>query len=240
MDMEEPAASLSPALPSDIPRLASIFTAAFATDTHTQLKAAAHPAHSQEEGMADGLRYWISTAKKCVVLKATIGREIVGWAAWGWHGFELDLADEWKVDEVSPTEKETAPRSEESMVEPPGIKRLKEITNADMEAWGDTFMPDPSTECMILVAIAIHPDWQGKGVGASLISWGLTRARERGVFAWVSSSDGGWGAFEKAGFEYAGELRLDLDEFADGIKDENGRPWGEYVWRYGKTQIKQQ
>lgn len=239
--MSKPTVSLSLALPSDISRLASIFTSAFSTDAHTQLKAVAHPTHSQERGMADGLRYWISSAKKTVVIKATVDGEIVGWAAWGWHGFDLDLAEEWKAGKTPPevpavAEEKTQPHAVEP---PPGIKRLKEITNADMEKWQNKLMPDPSTECMILVAIAVHPDWQGKGVGARLISWGLTRAREQGVFAWVSSSDGGWGAFEKAGFAHVGELRLDLDEFSDGIKGENGRLWGEYVWRYGKTRPKQ-
>ncbi|KAF9456005.1 acyl-CoA N-acyltransferase [Collybia nuda] len=243
--MEKPVITISPALPSEIPRLASIFTAAFATDAHTQLKAVAHPSHNQERGMTEGLEYWISSAKKCVVIKATIDHDIVGWTTWGWHGFDLGLPEEWKATYVQDTPpnasvvigEEKNAHSTDS--QPAGIKRLKEITNADMEAWENRFMPNQSTECMILAAIAVHPDWQGKGVGSRLINWGLTKAHKRGVFTWVSSSDGGWGAFEKAGFEYVGELRLDLDEFSDGIKREDGRPWGEYVWRYGKIQPKQ-
>lgn len=57
------------------------------------------------------------------------------------------------------------------------------------------------------------------------------------MYCWVSSSDGGFRAFEKNGFKEVGLLALDLDEFVgEGVRggslDAVDEKWGEYVWRY--------
>lgn len=70
-------------------------------------------------------------------------------------------------------------------------------------------------------------------------------ADEYGSYAWVHSSMSGWGAFRKAGFREAGRLKIDLDEYADGVEwegaeegeednmEEIGKGFGKYLFRCG-------
>jgi hypothetical protein len=53
-----------------------------------------------------------------------------------------------------------------------------------------------------------------------LIKWGRVIVDSEGVYCWVSSSDKGWGTFQKMGFREVGRLSVDLDDFADeGVKE---------------------
>lgn len=234
---------------SDIPLLAEIFTEAFLSDTHTALKAASQPPGSQEQGMSEGLEYWMSRPQRQVVLKARLGSEIAGWVCWGWHGIEVDV--EGYLEDISymqrslhalpaVTEDETIPEPFDQALRNhgnnplSGLEVLESITNADMDKWQRRFMPSASTRCMILVAIAVHPSHQGKGVGHALIDWGLEIADQQQALTWVSGSDAGWPVFEKKGFRLYGGLTAKLDDFADGVRQKDGEEWGEYTWRYGK------
>ena len=119
------------------------------------------------------------------------------------------------------------------------IKELEDRTNVSMISWQSILMPT-GTKCLYIIAIAVLPSHQGRGIGRSLIQWGTKLADEKGVFCWVHSSNAGWRVFEKEGFGEVGRLEVDLDEYAEGLRNEgreDGR-WGFYVFRYMKRPLR--
>lgn len=238
---------LSAASLADTPSLVAIFVDAFRHDTHTALKIASQAPGTQEQAMTDGLKYWLNN-KNCLVLTATLGTSTVGWACWSWRNIDDIPSFEEKMPEdllcrsihTAIPERETITTEPlEYAVRPshsdkPGIELLEDITNENMSLWQDTkFCPTKDTKCMTLVAIAVDSKFQGQGIGSALVGWGLDQADELGIFAWVSSSQSGWIAFERLGFQLCGGLKANLDDFADGIENGDDK-WGEYVWRFGK------
>jgi GNAT superfamily N-acetyltransferase len=179
---------------------------------------------------------------KCRVMKAVMADgETAGFAVWAFGGFEhvfkgegvpapvinygeKDQEEKGKEDEVQDGESKTKTK----------IQELAEITNSSMEEWQARFMP-PGFRCMVLVAISVLPKYQGQGIDSALIKWGTEIADREGVYCWVSSSDKGWGAFQKMGFREVGRLSVDLDDFADeGIRNEQREDgkWEDYHLRY--------
>ena len=263
---------ISPASLSSIPALANISDLAFKTDTHTQLKELCKPSPRSQTGtsnhassMASALKSWMSVPKgRIVVLQAVEegSGEIAGWAAWAGKGIEVAWVDEvvaTTTDEGITEEARSKDTKNETSKEENGnanaeddqpkpsheILALETLTNNTMAFWASHFSgpsPEPSPH-LIFISIAIHPSHQGCGVGSSLINWGTSIADAHGVFCWVSSSDGGYRVFEKAGFREVGMLAVELDEFAvdvDGervrnpdAKGEDGK-WGMYTWRWMK------
>ncbi|PVH89839.1 hypothetical protein DL98DRAFT_6199 [Cadophora sp. DSE1049] len=217
---------------------------------------------SHASSMASALKSWMSLPKgKIVVLQAVEegSGEIVGWAAWAGKGVEVV----WEGEDMNETQedvgeslaKETEGEGEENAEEPkpsPQILALETLTNNTMTFWATHFStPSPSLTSpsrppphLILISLTIHPLHQGHGLGTSLINWGTRLADTHGVFCWVSSSDGGYRVFEKAGFREVGRLGVDLDEFAVGADgwrvrkpDADGEGvgrWGMYTWRWMK------
>lgn len=188
--------TLTPATPSDIPTLAQISQLAFATDTHTRLKALIKGSDHALE-MSSVVSSWLSRPKrKCTVMKAvTPEGETVGWAFWAFAGFEYgsgvgnveqDAQDEGpqqkeevrKVEEQEKKEGKGSPEKEKTKIE-----ELGAITGGSMREWKAKLMP-PGSKCMILVAIPVLPAYQGMGVGSALIRWGTRIADEEGVYCW--------------------------------------------------------
>ncbi|MCJ1309649.1 hypothetical protein MMC25_003309 [Agyrium rufum] len=203
--------------------------------------------------------------KKCVVLKAvddSTGTS-VGWVCWGFKGFDIPSAtcDATTPRPAEDTQKQEVEEAEKSKTEASvskegsgdaasvttgeadrenddkyddNIKRLDELTNDHMSEWMAHIMPE-GTKCMFLYSIAINPAYQKRGIGSVLIRWGTEKADEAGVFCWVHSSDGGYGAFEANGYVERQRLVVNLDEYAGGVKRpgvEGDGKWGEYVFRY--------
>lgn len=56
-------------------------------------------------------------------------------------------------------------------------------------------------ESWYLETLAVHPGFQGRGVGRDLVQWGLERAEEEGICASVVSAKGKDGFYRKAGFD---------------------------------------
>lgn len=164
--------------------------------------------------------------------------------------------DEKKEEDEAGNEGEQNVEDEEPTPSPQ-ILALETLTNNTMTFWSSHFstpssFPSPTSSSsspttsqphLILIALTIHPLHQSHGIGTSLINWGTRIADAHGVFCWVSSSDGGYPVFEKAGFREVGRLAVELDEFAVGIDGErirnpdaeggDGR-WGMYTWRWMK------
>lgn len=124
------------------------------------------------------------------------------------------------------------------------IAELEDITNSFMAYFQSQIMPPStpsspsSTRCLFIIAITVHPSYQGLGIGRELVRWGTKIADKEGVFCWVSSSDGAFRMFEKEGFEEVERLEKELDGYACGVMDVGGEgsgkdgKWGKYVWRY--------
>ncbi|KAF6825956.1 GNAT family [Colletotrichum plurivorum] len=228
--------TLRPATDSDVDTLASIADAAFATDTHTQLKAAFHGESSFKDGMRQGLEGWLQSPKVDLIVAEVDGKP-VGWIGWARRGFAGD------VDQpLSGPEEEPLAAAEELRT----IKNLEELTNASMEYWVCRLMP-PGCRCRIVVSCVVHPEYQGRGVGSRLLRWGTEKAdSEEGVFCWVQSSMGAVAAYKKLGFREVGRLKANLDEYAEGKEPGetwehvtgSRTSWGTYSWVYMRREAK--
>jgi GNAT superfamily N-acetyltransferase len=82
---------------------------------------------------------------------------------------------------------------------PEGMKRLEGITNGSMNEWVKILSPE-GTKHMILNAIAVHPAFQGQGVGSSLIKWGTDIVDRESIYCWVHASEAGASVFRGKGF----------------------------------------
>ncbi|KAE9373444.1 hypothetical protein N431DRAFT_406943 [Stipitochalara longipes BDJ] len=235
--------TITPATPLDIPALAQISQQAFSTDTHTRLKELVKGTKHASD-MTGGLENWLSRLQeKCTVMKAVTSEgKIVGWACWFFSGFVHGEGDHAPIEiqVEKPVQKEEVKEFEEKNEglqdleeEKKKIAQLGSITGGSMREWEARLTP-PGSKCLILVAIPVLPAYQGKVVGSALIRWGTSIADAEGVYCWVSSSDGGWTAFQKSKFGEVGRLEVELDDFAGAVKNkevEDGK-WGKYVFRY--------
>lgn len=70
---------------------------------------------------------------------------------------------------------------------------------------------------------AIDPAHQRKKVGDALVKWGLQKADELGLEAVVESSVFGKGLYEKNGFVFVEDVKVEVPGFEE-------RPVGGYAW----------
>ena len=110
------------------------------------------------------------------------------------------------------------------------ISRLEALTDADRDAFISETMP-PGKKCMYIASLIVHPRYQSRGVGSSLLQWGTTIADQVGVLCWVHSSEGARGMYVKGGFDEVKKLEVELDEYAPRPPMEGGR-WGKYTFYY--------
>lgn len=57
------------------------------------------------------------------------------------------------------------------------------------------------SESWYLDLLAVHPDYQGRGIGRKLVLWGLNRAEEEGICASVISAKGKDAFYKICGYE---------------------------------------
>ncbi|CZR57133.1 uncharacterized protein PAC_07022 [Phialocephala subalpina] len=256
--------SLLLAVLEDIPTLAAVSHAAFLSDKHTRLKALC-AGYNHGEGSKGALESYISSPR-CVVIKAVTGEgEIVGSVCWSFRGFEWDgqspalgqnSAQNIEGKKHEQKKKQALTNAPVTQLPPPPqvslngtkIQQLAQLSGGAMSHYS-TLLTPPDAKCVILMLIPIWginilPTHQSLGIGSRLISFGTSIADKEGVYSWVSSSDKGYRAFEKAGYREVGRLQLDLDDFAfdgegkrvlDG-ESEDGK-WGVYVWRYMRREV---
>ncbi|KAI1191935.1 hypothetical protein F5B17DRAFT_380169 [Nemania serpens] len=72
----------------------------------------------------------------------------------------------------------------------------------------------------VLELLAVHPDFQGRGAGTKLVTWGIQEANKSGIKAIVEGTPAGRGVYEKCGFgPEIEEMRFEVgNEFADRVK----------------------
>jgi GNAT superfamily N-acetyltransferase len=62
---------------------------------------------------------------------------------------------------------------------------------------------------VLLSVLVVHPDHQRRGLGARQLQWGLDKADELGVQAYLESSPKGKGLYAKYGFKEEGGMKFD-------------------------------
>ncbi|KAK7048075.1 acyl-n-acyltransferase [Favolaschia claudopus] len=81
--------------------------------------------------------------------------------------------------------------------------------------------PAANTPCYELGGLAIHPDFQGQGIGSLLVRWGIDKAAEKHVPVFVTGETQGVEFYEQAiGFRRLPETEYWLDEAGRDITRE--------------------
>jgi GNAT superfamily N-acetyltransferase len=62
---------------------------------------------------------------------------------------------------------------------------------------------------VLLSILVVHPEHQRRGLGAKQLKWGLDKADEMGLQAYLESSPKGKGLYAKYGFEEEGMMKFD-------------------------------
>ncbi|ODH46738.1 hypothetical protein GX48_07194 [Paracoccidioides brasiliensis] len=70
-----------------------------------------------------------------------------------------------------------------------------------ISATQDNFPSELFPELWYLATLAVHPDYQRRGIGKMLTSWGIEQARAENVPVGLEPSDKGLGLYEKLGFQ---------------------------------------
>jgi GNAT superfamily N-acetyltransferase len=221
-----------PAVESDVPAMSRIMGAAFAADRHTMIKDLGRTHGTVADDMKPALTSWITGSARAAVLKAVDEHsgEILGWICWSRN---YDIADDARPSQLAEPRRPIPAAPSAGNDEPDAMARLERLTNDDLARWQREVMPAGS-RCRFVVAVAVSPAAQSRGVGAALISWGTSRADADNVFCWVHSSDIGRHVFSRAGFVELGHLTVDLDEFAPRppVPVEQLDRWGTYTFRH--------
>jgi GNAT superfamily N-acetyltransferase len=91
--------------------------------------------------------------------------------------------------------------------------------------------PTKSTPCYKLDGLAIHPDFQGYGIGTLLVRWGMDRAAEEKVPVFAAGEERGVAFYEKAlGFRRLAKTEYWLDRDAKEVGREEVE-MGNVAWR---------
>ncbi|PKX90130.1 uncharacterized protein P174DRAFT_377732, partial [Aspergillus novofumigatus IBT 16806] len=65
----------------------------------------------------------------------------------------------------------------------------------------------------ILQLLAVHPDYQGRGIGTRLLMVGVEEARRLGLPAWLEASEAGYSVYRRCGFYDAERMELDFGKY---------------------------
>lgn len=241
-----------PAVPEDVPTLASISSDAFETDSQTEMKSHGKKPFLMKEHALESLpKEMVSPNIRIIKAVEKDTGAIMGFCIWGFRG--LDPPTDWnpkvvdpatkrlvsqedeELDAQSPTTRYLPDREEtEETKEKDHIARLEHLTDQDFKYWMAVVMP-PGASCVFVIGLSVSPAFQRRGVGSALLKWGTDIADKHNTYAWVHSSAGAWKVYRNAGFRVDRVLDVDLDEFAPVPAPEERYPggkWGHYVFRY--------
>lgn len=65
--------------------------------------------------------------------------------------------------------------------------------------------------CALLMYMCVDPDWQRRGAGNMLVSWGTIKADELRIPCFLESSPFGYGLYRKLGFEDVEQLAVTIE-----------------------------
>lgn len=64
-----------------------------------------------------------------------------------------------------------------------------------------------------LLDLATHPSYQRRGIGSSLVSYGIQKAEKEVVRVYLSAAPMGVPVYKKLGFKEVGRLKFPLEEW---------------------------
>ncbi|MCJ1334368.1 hypothetical protein MMC10_011077 [Thelotrema lepadinum] len=210
--------------PSDAHAAATCLHASFAADSFTN---ATYPHTSILERIRDLESRWVAnyfsptTILVSAVHLTDAGDEmVVGYAKW-----------------EAPNPEVASEIRGELFKEPPVPERGANLERRDLLGLNDD-LAEESTERMVsvhngylkgrevlkLALLAMIPQWRGKGVGTSLVNWGLLIAVKLGHPVWVDASPMSLSLYKKLGFVIVGRSEHEL-----GVGTARGVMGGRYV-----------
>ncbi|HWK79716.1 MAG TPA: GNAT family N-acetyltransferase [Thermomicrobiales bacterium] len=206
---------IRPATGGDVPAMLDVFAGAFANDPHTRLQIAWQGADAMRRGMDAAMRSWLAApAAHLLVAEDAASLAVLGWACWA------EVAPEREAGPVPGDEQAPA-------VSTSPIEALQRLTGDDIrQCQRDVLARYGAVD--VLVAIAVDPAHQSRGVGSLLIRWGTQRADARDRVCWVHASEAGSRAFARHGFDPHRDLTIELAPFAPPGDD---RTWGTVRFR---------
>ncbi|PWY88339.1 acyl-CoA N-acyltransferase [Aspergillus heteromorphus CBS 117.55] len=185
--------TVSPALPSDSTALTDTFLAAFSDDFNRRLFP---PTPDVRSWWVEQFRRDIELAggrdPSCAVLKVVDEDGVIaGFAKWQFP-VPVSASNDGHGAGVGDEEKVAWPPSSDS--------ELCERFFGDIHA--------EKGRVMDLDMLGTRPDFNGRGVGSSLLRWGLQRADEVGVDTFLASTPQGRPLYEKYGFRVVREWEV--------------------------------
>ena len=180
--------------PEDCLVIATQGAEAFLPDVQTRLKAFNLPPQPVSDSH---VRDWLSSPA-CHVLKAVSveNNEIMGSICWVTRGYVP------RLPQLESTKGRLTDKSGEEGTKTK-IQQLENLTDSHFAQFMTDIMPE-GTKCWFIGGLTVAPQFQGMGVGRALIEWGLRRAEEDGVFAWVHSSEMAWRGIRLVGLRLLG------------------------------------
>jgi GNAT superfamily N-acetyltransferase len=238
--------SLQPITAADAPTIGRIGNESFKTDRHTMMKT--QGGYNHNDTAQEPLAWYLSVPEKTQGIKAVdkYSDRTIGYVFWGFRGYTRETVptltgrgvgeDVEKVPQAQPGSSATSQvpiedNNNEDSDDP--IKRLTSITDADMEHWMKTLMPE-GTKCMFIRSLSVDPVYASQGIGSALMEWGTTQADQDSVFCWVHSSESAYSFYSKHDFQVIGSLEVDLDEYCLAAAPDCDGKWGRYTFRYMK------
>lgn len=190
---------LRPALPTDEPFMAAICTRAFFNDDlfgrviHPQR--ATYPDDVQIFWHEWLRRDWVSPRSRVFVAvdEDQQGR-ILGVAIWERQGD--DVGAQTALENFTDPGSWPALKTTQNRALDPSKKTILQ----DSEAYMKHYWSGPRATNWYLALCCVDPEFQQRGCGRLLTSWGLERAKEEGIRASVIASEGASGFYLKCGF----------------------------------------
>ncbi|KAJ5604819.1 hypothetical protein N7510_009973 [Penicillium lagena] len=133
---------------------------------------------------------------KAVVCDGSSERgKVAGWAQWHYY-LEPKQVDHWKNKDWSWTRNPDASNEFFGAIE----------TARNIHMSGQRFA--------LLAILVTLPEYQGQGIGSSLIEYGLREGSKRGLTqAWLEASRKGYSLYRKFGFEDVDTIQIDLIQY---------------------------
>lgn len=102
---------------------------------------------------------------------------------------------------------------------------LQNATDAQVSAMGDQ-------RYLVINTIVTDPNLAGQGVGSDLLAWLMRYADHEKLRIWAQVSPAAASTFERAGFEEVAIMGLDLENFRQGDRTDNGQALDLYEFRF--------
>ena len=215
---------LRPALPSDLPRLATISSAAFFNES--LFGDVIHPLRHKYP--SDFTIYWhLSIQGKFLgprnrIIVATTAspdgtESITGFVIWQRQGDDepaRKIVEEFKEMGIEEGKFPKLENENNRAIDESKRNLLEDTFPFFKHFWDGEKNGVPKMNNWYLDLCCVHPEYQGGGIGLELVRWGLDRARDEGVHASVTVSYQNEPFYVKAGF----------DEVVGDCKEGEGNP----------------